>query len=136
MSSCSKTDEAARETKRQRAETSDDDDEVQVTKVVAPPRPNLEQVYIAFSCNYPLQNDKWGESSGHETEDTQCLGVFASLKDANAHARAETYLDEDESDEDNDDDESEDTDPFYWQEEELTEWTTRRVWVEVQEVNY
>jgi hypothetical protein len=83
---------------------------------VAPlPRPNLEHVYIVFSCNYPLQNDKWGESSARETEDTQCLGVYASLRDANAHAHAEAHddYDEDESDKDDSSDEkSKEAKPF------------------------
>lgn len=129
-----------RENKRQRAgeaQAPSDDNEVQVTKVVAPPP--LQQVYVACSCNYPLQNDKWGESSGHETEDTQILGVYARSKDANAHARSETHLDQDESS-DNDDDcsdaESKETELFYWQDDEPTEWTARRVWVEVQTVQY
>ena len=105
------------------------------TVTVSKPAPAITSVYIAFSCNYPCQNDKWGEDSGHETEDTQVLGVYANLKDANRHAKSETYMDE-KSDDDDDDDDDDDGSLFYWQEEEPAEWTARRVWVEEKQIQY
>ena len=113
----------------------DDDDDVptsnkrQRTSAAKPP-PALTSVYIAFSCGYPLQNDKWGEHSGHETEDTEVLGVYANLKDANKRARLEAYDNDDDSDDDDDDD---DDSLFHWQSE-PAEWIARRVWVEKRKI--
>ena len=121
--------------KRQRADPSDDDDDVVVTKVVVAkqkPVTRLRKVYLVFKCDYPLQNDKWGEHSGHETQDTELMGVYANLKDANQQAKYEAL---DDDDDDSDDDESEET-LFYWEEEEPCEWTARRVWVEVKQIQY
>jgi len=132
--------------KRQRADANDnddDDDEVVVTKVIQQPAPSkpkptkqplLKHVYIAFKCNYPLQNDKWGEDAGHETEDTNVIGVYANLREANQAAKYEAFdEEEEESDEEEDED---DEDLFYWQEEEPSEWTARRVWVERKAIKY
>lgn len=116
-------------------EDDDDDDEVEVIRVVKPPikqtsRPpqRLNDVYLVLTCDYPLDNDKWGEHSGHETQDTKILGVFANLKDANREARLEAFFD--------DETEDSDTELFSWQEERPLEWTARRVWVEKKNVQY
>ena len=102
-------------------------------------RPTL--VYIVCTCNYPLQNDKWGENSGHDTEDTEILAVYASLKDANRRAKEEKNLDyDDDGDDDDKDSENEDDDDdddlFYWQDDEPYDWTARRVWVEEKTIQY
>lgn len=133
----------------------DDDDEIQIVKVNpapalaprnAPPpasstshRGRLNEVYIVLTCNYPLQKDKRGESSGHETEDTEIIGVYAQLKDANRAAKDEAYQygEEEEEDEEEEDEDDEDSgDLFDWQEDEPAEWTARRVWVEQKTIAY
>lgn len=140
MSSCNK-ENSSNQQKRVREE----DDEIVVTKVVQGVAPKkrrsslkrLNQVYIVFKCQYPLHNDKWGEHSGHETEDTEVIGVFANLKEANIAARYETYeFDDDEDDDDDDDDVVSSTTPFYWQDDHPCEWHARRVWVEEQKIQY
>jgi hypothetical protein len=95
----------------------------------------LFSVYIVLSCNYPLENDKWGEHSGHETEDTKIIGVFAKLKDANQRAKEEVEDDDDEDDY-SEDKPSNDKSLFYWQEDDPCEWTARRVWVEKKTIEY
>jgi hypothetical protein len=104
--------------------------------VISSPPPQLRHVYIVFTCQYPLHNDKWGEHSGHETEDTSVVGVYANLADANRCGRdmSEQYTDDNDSDDDEDDEEDEE-ELFYWQDEEHYEWTARRVWVEKQTVH-
>ena len=72
-------------------------------------------------CNYPLQND--GESSGHETEDTVIVAIFANLKDANKRAMQEKECDYDSEEDHNDDDDY--SSLFYWQDDEPCEWTDR-----------
>ena len=89
-------------------------------------------VHVVLTCNYPCQNDKWGESSGHETEDTEILGVFAKLNDANSLARAEAY----DGDPEKKGDVSDDGSLFYWQDEEPMEWTARRDWVEKKQISH
>jgi hypothetical protein len=111
-----------------------------IGKLITAAKPNkkvqrLHQVFLVFTCKYPLQNDKWGEDSGHETEDTELQGVYANLKDANRAAKCEAFFDEDESDE-SDDDEDDNDALFYWQEEHPDEWTCRRVWVEEETIHY
>ena len=93
----------------------------------------LTHVYITFECNYPCRNDKWGESSGHETEDTRVVRVFASKRAAIVAAKEESYFDDEE--EDFDEDAAYDTRfkaVLFWQEEQPSEWTARRIWVEKQ----
>lgn len=124
---------------------SDNDDDTNDEKVILPAatdsrkrkRPpstttRLESVYIVLTCFYPLQNDKWGEHAGHETQDTEILAVYANLKDANKHAKMEVDDDDDDDENESDDDDS----LFYWQEEDTSEWTARRVWVEEQKLKY
>lgn len=126
----------------------------QKTTAPGPPR-RLNNVYLVLTCDYPLQNEKWGEDSGHETQDTKVLAVFAKLEHANDFAREEADQDDesdDKSDDDGSDDESDDevvdesddnygvgaNDPslFYWQEEDPDEGTARRVWVEKKTIYY
>jgi hypothetical protein len=152
--------------KRQRTTSDDDDDDdddkVVVTKVVqtaahvasassmtttqqqqvrkggdGSSHRRLKSVYIAFACDYPVQNDKWGEHSGHETQDTEVLGVYATLQDANRAAKYEAFEhDDDDDDEDEDEEEEEGESLFYWQDEMPDGWKARRVWVEEQNIQY
>ena len=122
------------------AETNDDSD-VEIVKVIPAPRKKKRSiqprrpscVYIVMSCDYPLQNDKWGEDSGHNTEDTEIHCVFANLRDANRYAREEWLREYDEDDDDSDDNGDE---LFYQQEECPDGWKARRVWAEKQTVQY
>ncbi len=120
------------------AKNSDDsDDEIQIVSVKQGP-PNY--VFIVLTCDYPLQNDKRGEHSGHETQDTEILAVFANQKQANEYAKTKwyEYCDPDD-DEDYDDDDSEEDyvdGLFYKQEEEPDEWEAKRIWVEKKNLIY
>lgn len=96
----------------------------------------LNDVYLVLACEKPVSSDKKG---GHETQDTEILGVFANLKDANREAKLEAFFDEDNVNDDDDDeeegDDSGDKELFDWQDE-PSEWTARRVWVEKRQVQY
>ena len=131
-------------------EEDEDEDEVEVVGITpgtAVPESKAQQqqqqpllpptsVFIVMTCDYPLQNEKCGEYSGHETQDTAILGVFAKRPDANRFAREEwnEYAGLDDSDDENDDDE--DDELFYRQEEEPSEWTAHRIWVEEKPLHY
>lgn len=108
------------------------------TKPKAKSAKRLDAVYLVLTCEKPVSKVKEGEQVGHETQDTEVLGVFSNLKDANREAKLEAFFDE-ENDGDNDDeeeaDDAGDKDLFDWQEE-PSEWTARRVWVEKKQVQY
>jgi mitochondrial fission protein ELM1 len=112
----------------------DTDNEVEVVRVVqATTKPKakskrLNAVYLVLACGVPLHNYKWGEHAGYETQDTQIVGVFANIKEANRAARLEAF--DEESDDADDEDEVDvggDEALFHWEEEEPSEWTARRV---------
>jgi hypothetical protein len=48
-----------------------------VKRVLVSPK----SVFVVMRCNIPLQNQKWGEHAGHETEDSEILGIFTKSKD-------------------------------------------------------
>lgn len=120
-------------------ETNDDSD-VEIVKVIPAPqkkKPSIQPrhpscVYIVMSCDYPFHNDKWGENSGHDTQDTEIHGVFANLRDANRYAKEE-WLEYEGEDADSDDNGDE---LFYQQEESPEGWKAHHVWVEKQTVQY
>ena len=99
--------------------------------------PRMTHVYVVYRCQVPLQNRKWGEHSGHETEDAEVLGTFASLEDANQEAKCAQSEFECEDDEESEDDEDEGGDDlFYWEDEEPCEWTSSHIWVEKHSIQY
>ena len=107
-------------------------------QMATPPPPRLSSVHVVFACDCPLHiNDKWGERSGHETQDTQLIGVFAQLANANRCAKEEAGQcnDEDRDQESEGDDDDDDGDLFCWQEDDPCEWTARRVWAEAQSIS-
>lgn len=121
------------------------DGKAEATRVVKPaakPKAKstkrLETVYLVLACEKPVSKDKQGEHTGHETQDTEILGVFANLKDANREAKLEAFFDEENAGDHDDEDEGDDsgeTELFDWQEE-PSELPARRVWVEKRQVQY
>jgi hypothetical protein len=96
----------------------------------------LSEVYVVLACDYPLENDKWGHDSGHETQDTEILAVFANVAAANKFAKDEVREIDDQFESDDEDGGNDDASLFHWQEEECHEWTARRVWVEKKKFYY
>jgi len=111
-------------------EGEDEDEDEQEDDISKESRPKY--VYLVFACDCPQQDGKFRRySEQHETQDTELIGVYALLKEANQAAKYEAEQGEEEESDSEDDEEL-----FYWQDDEPDDWKARRVWVEQQAIKY